>query len=178
MEQQKFELVVAQSNIDWVGRKVTGTHYGTIALKEGTLVLQNGQLSGGTFTIDTASIRILDITDPATNTQFAGHLASDDFFSTEQYPEAYFKISSVNGNHVEGDLTIKGITRPVGFDAHLQLNSYTLTAAATIIIDRTQFGMHFRSGNFFTNLGNTLIYNDFELNVTLTAKISAAAVLA
>jgi len=30
--------------------------------------------------------------------------------------------------------------------------------------------MKFRSGNFFTNLGDTLIYNEFELNANLVAK--------
>jgi len=31
--------------------------------------------------------------------------------------------------------------------------------------------MKFRSGNFFKDLGDTLIYNDFELNVSVTAKV-------
>jgi len=35
MENQNFEIVSTQSNIDWVGRKVTGAHNGTIAVKEG-----------------------------------------------------------------------------------------------------------------------------------------------
>ena len=178
MKQQKFELVVAKSNIDWVGRKVTGAHNGTIALKKGALYVENGQLSGGKFTIDTTSIRILDIADPATNAQFAGHLASDDFFGIEQYPEAYFEITSVQGNHVEGNLTIKGITHSVGFDAEVDIHDGSLTAGGKITIDRTKFGIRFRSGNFFQNLGDTLIYNDFELNVSLTAKAVEEPVLA
>ncbi|WP_431209478.1 hypothetical protein ACQ86N_25310 [Puia sp. P3] len=43
MKQQKFDIVVAQSNIDWVGRKVTGAHNGTIALKDGELTLTDGR---------------------------------------------------------------------------------------------------------------------------------------
>ena len=39
-----------------------------------------------------------------------------------------------------------------------------------ILVDRTKYDMKFRSGNFFQNLGDTLIYNDFELNVTVSAK--------
>jgi hypothetical protein len=38
METQKFEIVSTQSNIDWVGKKVTGAHNGTIAIKEGELI--------------------------------------------------------------------------------------------------------------------------------------------
>jgi polyisoprenoid-binding protein YceI len=170
MEIQKFEIVNTQSNIDWVGKKVTGAHNGTIAIKEGEFVLNDGKLTSGKFIIDTTSIKILDITDPATNAQFFGHLASDDFFAIEKYPEATLEITSVSGNHVEGDLTIKGITHAVGFDVVINTNSDHLTASGKLVIDRTKYEMKFRSGNFFKDLGDTLIYNDFELNVSVTAK--------
>jgi polyisoprenoid-binding protein YceI len=170
METQKFEIVSTQSNIDWVGKKVTGAHNGTIAVKEGEIILNEGKLTGGKFIIDTTSIQILDITDPATNAQFFGHLASDDFFSIEKYPEATLEITSVSGNQVEGNLTIKGITHPVAFDAAIIANGDQITATGKLIIDRTKYEMKFRSGNFFKDLGDTLIYNDFELNVSVTAK--------
>jgi polyisoprenoid-binding protein YceI len=170
MENQKFEIVSSQSNIDWVGKKVTGAHNGTITVKEGIFNLNDGKLTGGKFTIDTTSIKILDVIDPATNAQFAGHLASDDFFSSEKYPEATLEITSVSGKHVEGDLTIKGITHPIGFDIALNNNGDILIASGKLVIDRTKYEMKFRSGSFFKNLGDTLIYNDFELNVSVTAK--------
>lgn len=170
METQKFKIVSAQSNIDWVGKKVTGAHNGTIAVKEGEVILNDGKLTGGKFIIDTTSIKILDVTDPATNAQFAGHLASDDFFSIEKHPEAILEITSVSGNHVEGNLTIKGITHPVSFDVVISVNGDVLTATGKLVIDRTRYEMKFRSGNFFKDLGDTLIYNDFELNVSVTAK--------
>jgi polyisoprenoid-binding protein YceI len=170
MENQKFQIAGAQSNIEWVGRKVTGAHNGTIAVKEGELILNEGKITGGKFVVDTTSIRILDITDPATNAQFAGHLASDDFFSIQRFPEASFEITSATGNHIVGNLTIKGITHPVDFDAEIHIAGEQLTATARIVIDRTQYEMKFRSGNFFQNLGDTLIYNEFELNVSLTAE--------
>ncbi|MDN5283817.1 MAG: lipid-binding protein [Mucilaginibacter sp.] len=170
MENQKFKIVSTQSNIDWVGTKVTGAHNGTIAIKEGELILNDGKLTGGKFIIDTTSIKILDITDPATNAQFAGHLASDDFFSIEKYPEASLVITLVSGNHIVGDLTIKGITRPVAFNAAINVNGNQLTATGKLVIDRTKYEMRFRSSNFFKDLGDTLIYNDFELNINVTAK--------
>ena len=170
MENQNFEIVSTQSNIDWVGRKVTGAHNGTIAVKEGELILNDGKLAGGKIIVDTASIKILDITDPVTNAQFAGHLGSDDFFSIEKYPEATLEITSVSGNHVKGNLTIKGITHPVAFDVAINVNGDQLIATGKLVIDRTKYEMRFRSGNFFKDLGDTLIYNDFELNVSVTAK--------
>jgi len=170
MKTQKFEVVAAESNVDWVGKKVTGAHNGTIDVKAGEVILNDGKLESGTFIIDTTSIKILDVTDPGTNAQFWGHLASDDFFSLDKYPEATLNITSVSGKHVNGDLTIKGTTHPVDFDIELQLNGEVLTATGKMIIDRTKYGMKFRSANYFKNLGDNLIYNDFELNVSLTAK--------
>lgn len=46
-----------------------------------------------------------------------GHLQAPDFFDTERYPELHFESTSVARKDdelvVQGDLTIKGITRPV-----------------------------------------------------------------
>lgn len=178
MKTQTFNIVSTQSSIDWVGRKVTGSHNGTIQFKEGKLILNEDTFTAGKFIIDTTSIKILDVTDPATNAQFAGHLASDDFFSSQKYPEAILEISSVTGNQVKGNLTIKGITHPVSFNAAIKVNNELLTATAALVIDRTKYDMKFRSGNFFQNLGDNLIYNDFELNVILTATMAREAVAA
>jgi polyisoprenoid-binding protein YceI len=170
MKNQKFEVVNTQSNIDWVGKKITGAHNGTIAIKEGEIILNDDKITGGKFIIDTTSIKILDVTDPALNAQFFGHLASDDFFSSEKYPEAVLEIISVNGEHVNADLTIKGITHPINFDVTVSVTGDVLKATGVIVVDRTKYEMKFRSGNFFKDLGDTLIYNDFELNVNVTAK--------
>ena len=184
MKNQKFEIVSTQSNIDWVGKKVTGAHNGTIAVKEGEFILNDGKLAGGKFVIDTTSIKVLDITDPATNAQFAGHLASEDFFATESYPTATLAITSVSQRvntsyHIAGELTIKGITHPIEFDAEVgSVDGDVLEATGKIVIDRTKYGMKFRSGNFFKDLGDTLIYNDFTLNIHLTAKAARVPVRA
>lgn len=178
MNTQYFNVASAQSAIHWTGKKVTGAHNGTISIKAGTLVLNNGELKEGNFVIDTTSIKILDITDPATNAQFAGHLFSADFFASDKFPEATFNITRIDPNKegkvlITGDLTIKGITHPVSFTATVDVNGNALTAAGKIRVDRTLYDMKFRSGNFFTNLGDTLIYNEFELDVQLTALANA-----
>ena len=174
METINFKLATAQSTIEWTGRKVTGSHNGTIAIKEGTLVFNDGKLSGGKVIIDTTAITILDVTDPDTNAQFAGHLASDDFFNSAQYPEALFQITAVQaGNNIyriDGNLTVKGITHAVSFDAAINNTDEVVVLSGKITIDRTKYGMKFRSGNFFLNLGDTLIYNDFDLTVHITAQ--------
>jgi len=175
MENQNFIIDPAQSNIDWIGKKVTGAHNGTIAIKVGKIILNEDKVTGGNFIVDTTSINILDITDPDTNAQFLGHLISDDFFGTEQFQEANLVINTVTGNHVDADLTIKGITHPIDFDVELRKTDDSVSASAKLLVDRTKYGMKFRSGNFFLNLGDTLIYNDFELNVSITAKAESSA---
>lgn len=175
METQNFKIDAPQSTVEWTGKKVTGAHNGTIAIKEGNFTFSNGKLSGGNISIDTTSIVILDVTDPATNAQFAGHLASDDFFSIENFPTASLEITSAtqqaeSSYHIQGNLTIKGITHPIAFDLKINSTGDTLQASGKISIDRTKYDMKFRSGNFFTNLGDTLIYNEFELNVAIIAK--------
>jgi len=173
MKNKKFKVVSSLSNIDWKGRKVTGAHNGTIAIKDGEFSLSEGKLTAGKFVVDTTTITVLDVTDPATNAQFAGHLASGDFFASAEYPEAVFEIMQVRDNHIEGNLTIKGIMRPISFDADIHVTEDILTAMGKMIIDRTQFDIKFRSGNFFKDLGDTLIYNDFELKIYITAKAAA-----
>ena len=176
METTKFNLDTANTTIDWIGRKVTGSHNGTINAKQGLFFFEGKNLSGGKVVIDTTSIKILDITDSDTNAQFAGHLASDDFFNSGKYPEAHFEIISVksenNTSHLQGNLTIKGIMHPIEFDANVNVIENTATISGKISIDRTKYGMKFRSGNFFLNLGDTLIYNDFDLHIQITAKVA------
>ena len=170
METKKYEIQTAKSNIDWVGRKVTGMHHGTISIKEGFLILEGDQLTSGQVIINVTAIKVLDITDPATNAQFAGHLASCDFFDSEHYPEAAFNITSVSSSRITGNLTIKDKTHPVSFDASICHQADHLTASGKIIVDRTKYGMKFRSGHFFKDLGDRLIHNEFDLNVSITAR--------
>jgi len=175
METTNFKIVSANSQIDWTGRKVTGAHNGIIGIKEGNFILNDGKLNGGTIVINTSTIKILDVTDPATNAQFAGHLASDDFFSIEKFPTASFDILSVkeisnNTYYLEGNLTIKDITHLTGFEAKVENSKNEIKLSGKLVIDRTKYDIRFRSGNFFTDLGDTLIYNDFDLDFDITAE--------
>ncbi|SHH64312.1 YceI family protein [Flavobacterium defluvii] len=175
METINFEIVSSSSSVEWTGRKVTGAHNGTIGIKNGNFIFNDGKIKGGNIVIDTTSIKILDVTDPATNTQFAGHLASDDFFSIEKFPTASFDILNVKEisntkYYLEGNLTIKDITHLVGFEAEVKNNNDIISLSGKLIIDRTKYDIKFRSGNFFKDLGDTLIYNDFDLDFKITAE--------
>jgi len=64
---------------------------------------------------------------------------------------------------VQADLTIKGKTESISFDANVEKNM----ATAEITIDRTKFDVKYGSGSFFDDLGDNMIYDDFVLNVNL-----------
>lgn len=165
--QTSKKVNVDKSTINWLGKKVTGQHDGTVNLKEGVLMFKNGKLAGGKFTVDMSSIATKDL-EGEWAAKLDGHLKSDDFFGTEKFPTAtlVFKTVTTKANNVTtvtADLTIKGITNTVTFDMTVNGN----TASTKLIIDRTKFDIKYGSGSFFDNLGDKAIYDDFELNVKL-----------
>lgn len=162
------------STINWGAKKVTGTHAGTVPLESGTLVVDNDKLKGGSFVADIKSLVVTDVTDKDMNGKLTNHLKSDDFFSVEKHPQAKLVISSVtpkggNAYDVTGKLTIKGITQDVKFPATVTADAKKVTANAKVAIDRTKYDIKFRSTNFFENLGDKAIDNDFTLDVSLVA---------
>jgi len=177
MALKNFKANTKKSLIKWTGKKVTGVHAGTVNLSSGNLEVEDGQIVGGEFDIDTRSIVVTDIEDAETNAQFAGHLFSDDFFAVEKFPVAKFSIINVtpideNCIRIDGLLTIKGITHSLSFESTVELQENTILAVGEIIVDRTKYDIKFRSGNFFKNLGDNLIYNDFKLHLTLVALLN------
>lgn len=161
-----------QSTINWVGKKVTGQHSGTMKLQEGSLDVKKGVLKGGSFVIDMTSLKVTDGSGGASKLE--GHLASDDFFGIANHPTAALNITDVKDTgagtfDVTADLTIKGITHPVMFSTLLAENGAGASATAKIVVDRTKYDVKFRSGKFFDALGDKMIYDDFELNVNILA---------
>ncbi|MGJ5643382.1 YceI family protein [Formosa sp. S-31] len=157
---------VKESTITWVGHKVTGEHNGTISLKEGALSFSGKTLVGGDFTMDMTSINTKDL-EGEWKDKLDGHLKADDFFGVEKYPTATLKFTKVEGSGadytVTGDLTIKGITKPITFKMHVADG----TATAALKIDRTKYDIKYGSASFFDNLQDKAIYDEFDLNVSL-----------
>jgi len=159
---------VEKSKIEWVGKKVTGQHNGTINLKDGALVFKGKKLAGGNFTVDMTSINTTDL-EGGMKGKLDGHLKSEDFFGVESHPTStlVFKTIADKGNNVytvTADLEIKGKTNPIVFDITVNKD----TATAKLIVDRAKYDIKYGSGPFFDNLGDKTIYDEFELNVTLS----------
>jgi polyisoprenoid-binding protein YceI len=164
---------IEKSEIIWKGKKVTGSHHGTIKLMEGSLLMENDMLKGGTFLIDMTTIANVDMAGSNGQTKLEGHLKSADFFNVAEHPVATLEITNVvhrgtEGSYkVAGDLTIKGITKPVKFNAQLSQENGMKVAVADIVVDRSEYDVRYGSGSFFDNLGDKTIYDEFELNVKL-----------
>lgn len=157
---------VKESTITWTGKKILGSHTGNINLTSGYLEMNGDALVGGMFEVDMTSITNTDL-DPDYQAKLVGHLKSDDFFSVEKFPSATMEIKSAvkkgNTYSVMADLTIKGTTKPVNFE----LVMGTSAARASVVIDRTKYDIRYGSGDFFDDLGDKTISNNFELDVMM-----------
>lgn len=184
-EEVKVEKVVAENNVDltasllaWKGTKPGGAHDGTVALKPSTLVVDNGTITGGEFTIDMASIKVLDIKDPKKAANLAGHLASGDFFEVEKYPTSKFVITGVEDKDgklaVTGNLTIKDVTKSVTIPASLAEADgvYTFTSDK-FNIDRADFNVKYGSKKFFDNLKDKFIDDIMEMSFEVKTKAAS-----
>ncbi len=164
---EKKEVKTEQSKVTWTAYKVTGSHYGRIALTEGGLEFDGDKLIGGDFVVDMTTINTQDLEGDSKG-KLDGHLNSDDFFSVATHKTSKLVFTDVkstgkNSYKVTGDLTIKGITKPVTFDVSV----YGSKATATLKVDRTNYDVKYGSGSFFDNLGDKAIYDEFDLVVDL-----------
>ena len=163
-----YNIVQDESSLMWTGREVsTSSHYGTINFTSGQFEISDGLISQGEFLVDMTSITVQDLTG-GSKERLEGHLRSDDFFSVESFPTAHLYISSSevisNGKWmVNGFLTIKDISHPVLFEMVNTEDGWN----ANLVFDRSKYNVKFRSGTFFENLGDKLIYDDIELKINL-----------
>ncbi len=137
------------------------------SLTDVTATLRDGRLEG-VAKVESISVR--------TPEQFRAHLLSPEFFGAEQHPEITFTSSQLDLREdgtavVAGELTIKGITRPVqatgtwsapaadafgNTRAHLSLEA---------VVDRTEFDM---SWNMPLPSGGNALANEVSLSVELS----------
>lgn len=165
------ELAVntAASTVEWTGKKVTGQHNGTVDITSGTLVVDGGQLVGGQFVIDLNTINNLDM-EGEYKEKLEGHLKSDDFFDVANHPEASFEITAVTASSeagvsvVSGNLTIRGVTKNITFDAHVaDLSDTSANVKADFNIAREDWGVS------YTGQADDLISKEINFKINLVA---------
>lgn len=165
---QDKKINTTKSTINWVGKKVTGQHTGTVNFKDGILKFKGGKVTGGDFTIDMNSITVTDLKAGEGKEKLEGHLKAADFFGADKFATSKLtfktiKVKSANVYTITADLTIKNITQPVTFDLTVNKNS----ATTSFNVDRTKFKIEYKSGSIFDGLGDTAISDEFELTVNL-----------
>ena len=146
------------TSVSWTGFKPTGEHTGIFKVKEGTLLVKDNALAGGSFTIDILSLANMDMAkDPENKGKLESHLKSPDFFDAQKYPTAKFEITSVvpftpdstskikDATHlIKGNLTLKDSTKNISFPAKVTIDAKTAAAYADFIIDRTIWGLNYK----------------------------------
>ena len=77
-----YKVDTTASKVEWVATKVTAYHTGTLNVKSGELIVQDGNVTGGNFVLDMTSIVVSGPpgSDAKANEKLLGHLKSPDFF--------------------------------------------------------------------------------------------------
>ena len=150
-----------------------------ISKVHGTVAITSGQIVVGE-TLEASSV--VATLDPATvetgAEQRDGHLKSADFFEVETYPTWEFRSTAVrvDGDDfaIDGDLTIRGTTRPVTLTTTFEggatdpFGAARLGATATVEISRKDFGL---TWNAALETGGVLVSD----KVTIALDIEAVA---
>ena len=144
-------LDTAHTDFAFVARHAMVTKVrGTFDEFEGSVVVdqENPAVSVAKAVIKTASVN-------TGNEDRDGHVRGDDFFSVEQFPEMTFESTSfdIQGNSgtVTGDLTLKGITKPVTLDVEIfgveedPFGNTRVGFEASTKINRKDFGVDFQA---------------------------------
>jgi polyisoprenoid-binding protein YceI len=168
------------SVISWTGTKPTGQHQGNFSVTEGSLSVDNGTITGGSFVIDVAGNKVTDLKEEDGKGKLEGHLASPDFFDVAKFPTAKFEITGVEAydstkaasklvgatNIISGNLTLKDSTKNVTFPAIVTVSETGVEAKASFNIDRTEWGLNYKGPD---NPQDWVIKKEVNLVVDLKA---------
>ena len=170
-----YNIDASESTCIWTGKEASSkNHVGTINYHKGTIKVIDSKFHSAFCGIDMQSIQCTDMNADKAE-RLNGHLKSEDFFGVEKHPYATLNIESIKtkgGTSMAiGKLTIKGITEAVAFPLTLSGDSNTIVVDGTLVFDRSKFDVRFRSGNWFADLGDELIYDDIELEFHVVARM-------
>jgi len=178
---QTLELQKDASEVLWRGTKVGGEHDGTVSISAGQVAVNDGAITGGSLTIDLTTIENFDLQGDM-NARLVGHLKSEDFFHTEEYPSAEFEFVSatifsgeapaegVKPTHeLTGNLTMRGETKSITFPAKVSISDEMVSIETNeFSIDRTKWGVNFKSKTVFAEFKDD--YIDDLINLKFDVK--------
>ena len=177
LEAGNYSLDLLKSNLSWVGKEITTkTHTGTIDIKSGNIKVGNDGDISGEVLLEMKTIIVTDL-EGRSKEYLEGHLKSEDFFSVLEHPEA--KLTFKNNSEIlnnkitfDGELTIKSLSEKVEFEVLLSKGSPNIHADASLTFDRTKFDVRYRSGLFFSDLGDKLILDNIDVKMDIFANIN------
>lgn len=167
-EPSTYVVDTEASNIRWEGTAVgVYSHFGNIAIQDGNITVEGNAITAGSFTIDMTSIDPQDenYSPEGPKEKLVGHLGSGDFFDIENNPTATFEITSVEGDQMTGNLTLRGHTD----EEVLTINQLEIaedgkmTASATVSFDRQKYGAAY---SFATDM---VLADDIDLQIRIVA---------
>jgi polyisoprenoid-binding protein YceI len=176
-----YSLVIPESFVNWKGMHVMGGngHQGYIKPLTGTLALDaNGIIAGGYFELDMNTITITDKKDTSSDNGLVSHLKDSDFFDVKKYPRGTFqltkaiKVSGDSSYYITGQLTLRAITQEIHFPATIVKNGEDIVATASLIIDRTKWGITYKSGSLFGLMKDELLEDRVPVSLVLRFHIS------
>ena len=148
--QEKLKINTQTSTIKWFGEYTFyfGGHDGFINFKEGYFIKTNDIITGGEFIIDMNSITNTDIKKKKANEGLVQHLKEPDFFDVNKYPLAKLVITKTEyfedkTMRLHANLTLKGITKPIKFNATPNYQDKTLKTKFKI--DRRKWNVNYKS---------------------------------
>jgi polyisoprenoid-binding protein YceI len=137
-----------------------------------------GKVTTGTELAGTKAEATIDLNSVNTrDAQRDGHLRSGDFFDVENSGPMTFVSTSFDGSTATGDLTIKGVTRPVELDVEFlgtDTDAYGNTRVgfeATTEINRKDFGVDF---NIPLDGGKLLVGDKVSITLSIQAVLDQA----
>jgi polyisoprenoid-binding protein YceI len=170
---KKYVIIdTKESVVTWKGSNSFGAHTGYIYISKGELMIENGKLMGGTVEVD---MNTIEDEEHGRNSGLINHLKDPDFFDVKKFPIATIAITRVASINVEakqitGNLTIKGITYPVTFPAKMEVKDGIVKANGKLVIDRTKWGIRYKSGKFYDLLADKTISDYIEFNIKIVTK--------
>ena len=175
-----YKVDPTSSTLTWVGSKPGGEHTGIVALKEGALNVEAGNVVGGLLTFDMATISSTDL-EGEWKDKLDGHLKAPDFFDVAKFPTATFEVTNVsplvddvagNTHAVAGNFTLKGISKNITFPAKIEAKDGMITASAPqFLIDRTDWKVEFGSKKLFPSIKDNIVNENIGLSFTISAKL-------
>jgi polyisoprenoid-binding protein YceI len=167
---KKYDIDIMQSSITWKGSMLVGanSHTGYVYLSGGTLIVDDGDIVGGTATIN---MNTIEDEIHERNNGLIDHLRSADFFDVEKFPVSTFAFTKgSSANKVTGNLTIKGITHAVDFPVKTEEKDGIIKINGNLTIDRTKWGVVYKSGKFYDLLADQTMSDNIEFQIKIVTK--------